>query len=1144
MVTYPEKLFIGLDVGSVSVNTVVMDAEANILLDYYDRIAGEPLKRVLEVLKRLDKEISLEKVESIAFTGDGGKLISELLDGTYFVNEVIAQSKSTIKLYPEVRTVIEMGGQDSKLLLFEYDKSIEEVVLKDFAMNTICAAGTGSFLDQQANRLGVSIEKEFGELALKSEHPPRIAGRCSVFAKSDMIHLQQVATPDYDIVAGLCFAVARNFQSSIAKGKKFVPPISFQGGVAANAGMRRAFTEVLELDEKGLIIPEYFTSMGAIGAVLNMFQDKKVRKCNCIEILKKIEEHINNSHYQEKDAYEPLGGIKDYYTPPQYELYEFPKHGTKIEVYLGIDVGSISTNLVVIDENCELLAKQYLMTAGRPIEAVRKGLKLLGDDIEGKVIIMGVGTTGSGRYLTGDFVGADIVRNEITAQATGALSIDETVDTIFEIGGQDSKYISLDNGTVIDFEMNKVCAAGTGSFLEEQAEKLDIDIKKEFSQLACYAPSPSRMGERCTVFIETDLVHHQQNGASKEDLLAGLSYSIVYNYLNRVVADRRVGDKIFFQGGTAFNKGVVAAFEKVTGKKITVPPHHDVTGAIGVAILAMKEKDKSIPTTFRGFDLSERNYTIESFECKACSNICEIRKVVIENEKPFFYGGRCEKYEMKKVVRDDIPDLFAEREDLLNNTYDKTNENAKTSIGIPKVLYFHELLPLWKAFFSELGYKVVMSDTSNKKLIHEGVEHISAETCFPIKIVHGHIINLVEKGVDYIFLPSIINQVQKNKTEGKSQNCPYVQTVPYIIRAALDLKIPLLTPILYMQRGFKAIRKDLVKFAKEHLNKNKKDIENAFDIAWEYQEKFYIALAKRGEEVLKQLPDNEKGIVIVSRPYNGCDPGLNLELPKKLRELGVLAIPMDFLPLDDIDVFKEWPNMFWRYGQKILNSAKIIRQRENLYALYITNFGCGPDSFITHFFRKVMNGKPYLQIEVDEHSAGAGAITRCEAYLDSLKNTKFTPPERIKKLQVVTRLKKEERTLYLQYMCEHAHLLQAAFQSTGINAEVLPPSDQETLEWGRKFTLGKECYPCIVSSGDILKKVNEPGFDPKKAAFFLPDGGGPCRFGQYSRLNRMILDELGFDDVPLFAPSADNSYDELGTDFHRKGWQAVVISDI
>ena len=437
-----------------------------------------------------------------------------------------------------------------------------------------------------------------------------------------------------------------------------------------------------------------------------------------------------------------------------------------------------------------------------------------------------------------------------------------------------------------------------------------------------------------------------------------------------------------------------------------------------------------------------------------------------------------------------------------------------------------------------------MSDTSNKKLIHEGVEHISAETCFPIKIVHGHIINLVEKGVDYIFLPSIINQVQKNKTEGKSQNCPYVQTVPYIIRAALDLKIPLLTPILYMQRGFKAIRKDLVKFAKEHLNKNKKDIENAFDIAWEYQEKFYIALAKRGEEVLKQLPDNEKGIVIVSRPYNGCDPGLNLELPKKLRELGVLAIPMDFLPLDDIDVFKEWPNMFWRYGQKILNSAKIIRQRENLYALYITNFGCGPDSFITHFFRKVMNGKPYLQIEVDEHSAGAGAITRCEAYLDSLKNTKFTPPERIKKLQVVTRLKKEERTLYLQYMCEHAHLLQAAFQSTGINAEVLPPSDQETLEWGRKFTLGKECYPCIVSSGDILKKVNEPGFDPKKAAFFLPDGGGPCRFGQYSRLNRMILDELGFDDVPLFAPSADNSYDELGTDFHRKGWQAVVISDI
>ncbi len=454
-------------------------------------------------------------------------------------------------------------------------------------MNTLCAAGTGSFLDQQASRLGLTIE-EFGQLALKSENPPRIAGRCSVFAKSDMIHLQQIATPDYDIVAGLCYALARNFKSNIGKGKTFAKPISFQGGVAANVGMRRAFMEVLEVSEGDLIIPKYFASMGAIGAILVTRETAGARKG--WKGLDGLTRYL--SEQQEADTpLKPLSLSSRHLTPREPSVSSYAaSEGGKIRAYLGIDVGSISTNLVVIDEEKRVLAKRYLMTAGRPIEAVRTGLQEIGEEIGDRLEIQGVGTTGSGRYLTADFVGADLVRNEITAQATAAIQIDPAVDTIFEIGGQDSKYISIDNGVVVDFEMNKVCAAGTGSFLEEQAEKLDISIKGEFGDLALSAEDPVRMGERCTVFIESDLVHHQQKGSEKDDLVAGLSYSIVQNYLNRVVGDRRIGNRIFFQGGTAFNKGVVAAFEKVLDKEIIVPENHDVTGAIGVAILAREER--------------------------------------------------------------------------------------------------------------------------------------------------------------------------------------------------------------------------------------------------------------------------------------------------------------------------------------------------------------------------------------------------------------------------------------------------------------------------------------------------------------------------------------------------------------------------
>ena len=1137
---------LGMDIGSVSVNTVLLNSQGEILKDDYRRTKGQPLETSLAVFNEFLLEFPPEQIHSMALTGTAGKTVADLLK-VPFVNEIIAQARAVEKFHPQVRTIIEMGGEDSKLILLSPEEG-GRIVIQDFAMNTLCAAGTGSFLDQQAHRLGLTIE-EFSQLALKSENPPRIAGRCTVFAKTDMIHLQQEATPDYDIIAGLCFAVARNLKSNIAKGKNILKPVSFQGGVAANQGVRRAFSEVLGLKEGELVIPEHFFSMGAIGASLIVQENPAA--LNEFQGLEPFKEYLK-TQTTEARRLDALHLRDDYIQPFFTGSAPVPAEGEKVEAYLGVDVGSISTNVVVIDQEMRVLSKQYLMTAGRPLEAICQGLAAAGKEVADRVIIKGAATTGSGRYLTGDFIGADIVRNEITAQATAAAAIDPLVDTIFEIGGQDSKYISLENGAIVDFMMNKVCAAGTGSFLEEQAEKLGISIKGEFGALALDSRCPVRLGERCTVFMESDLVHHQQQGLDKKDLVAGLSYSIVENYLNKVVEDRRIGKRIFYQGATASNKGIVAAFEKIVGKPITVPEHNDVTGAIGVAILAMRERTWK-DSRFKGFDLARIQYEVSSFECKGCPNQCEVKKVSIEGEKPLFYGSRCDKYDLdvKKTVQHDLPDLFAEREEWMAGSLEDCNPGGKRGkIGIPRTMFFRELLPFFRTFFTSLGFEVVISGATNKSIIHQGVESMAAETCLPVKVANGHILDLMNQGVDRIFLPSIVDLQSHNPEVQEGLVCPYAQTLAYTVHSSFNFKdrgVQIISPVLYFGRGERALKKGLMALSRS-LGINSFLISGAMKKGLAAQEDFYQKLLQRGQEVMAALGPEDIAMMVVSRPYNGFDPGINLNIPKKLRDLGVLAIPMDFFPLDQPTETGESTYHYWRFGQKILGAAEILRNHPNLYGIYVTNFSCGPDSFILHFFRDVLKGKPYLEIEIDEHSADAGVVTRLEAFLDSLKNSKAANLITLKKRTGSRILSGNHRRIFIPPMTDHALGVAAAFKACGVDAEVLPDSDQETLIWGRKLTSGKECYPCILTTGDMAKLVHRKDFDPQHSAFFMPSGTGPCRFGQYHRFHRLVLDELGLPEVPIYAPDQSEAlYQELGmvggSDFSRLAWQGIVAID-
>ncbi|OGW40694.1 MAG: hypothetical protein A2010_02415 [Nitrospirae bacterium GWD2_57_9] len=1133
-----KDLILGIDIGSVSIKTALINSSGTLLSETYTRIKGDPLTALARELRAAFKGFPEDRVVAAALTGSGGKQVATLL-GARFVNEILAQAAFAGSFHPGARTIIEMGGEDAKLIHLNRSDS-GSVKIEDFSMNSACAAGTGSFLDQQASRLHLTIE-EFGSIALRSKTPPRLAGRCSVFAKSDMIHLQQIATPDFDIVAGLCFAMARNFKATVGKGKKFPSPLLFLGGVAANLGMQRAFRELLGLSASCLAVPDHFKTSGAIGAALNALQqpDHTIVYCGSSALTAHLARRTEPASSSVHPLSRPVGIM------PNPDQDAVAGHDGPIEAFLGVDVGSVSTNVVVINRQGQVLSKRYLPTAGRPIEAVKQGLSEVGAEVGSRVNIVGAGTTGSGRYLTADMIGADLVRNEITAQAAAASAIDPSVDTIFEIGGQDSKFISLRDRAVVDFEMNKACAAGTGSFLEEQAERLGIHIKQEFEDRALQAESPCRFGERCTVFIESDLVHSMNTGSGVADVTAGLAYSIAYNYLNKVVAGKKVGERIFFQGGVAANKAVVSAFEIITGKPITVPPHHEVTGAIGVALLAKARSSGT--STFKGFDLSRRAYTITTFECAECANRCDIRRVSFDGEKPLFYGSRCEKYDVKRKSpeAEALPDLFALRDQAFTSLMDRSAPDQAPTIGIPRALYVNDYLPFWRTFFSELGYRVVLSERTSRSMINRALEMTVAETCFPAKVALGHVQDLLDKEVDLLFLPSFIRFPSHPGQPGTAQACPYAQALPYITRSSISPgKTRLIEPVLQLhdERNFSASMAAVGRL----LGKGKAVVRRAQQRAGVVQDRFHRTVEEQGRRTLSGLKPGEKALVLIGRSYNTCDPGVNMNLPAKIRDLGVQAIPMDCLPLSEVDLSGQ-KNLYWRSGQKILAAAALVRDHPQLFPVYITNFGCGPDSFITHFFRQEMDGKPFLQLEIDEHSADAGAITRIEAFLDSLGQA-GTGKRRPAPATVRSNDPLRSKTVYLPPMADHAHALAAAFRACGVKAEVLPESDQETVRLGRQHSSGRECYPLALTTGDMVKATRRANFDPDRSAFFMPTGKGPCRFGQYNRYHRQVLDRLGLERVEILAPMQDESLHDdvrsLDKNFVLMSWRGAFAVDM
>ncbi len=956
-----------------------------LVLSRYRRLQGSPIQSTFDLLKELYDYVPEENVEGIRVTGSGSQLIAKVL-GIYYENEFRAIAKGLRMFYPQVRTVFEMGGEASKYLRLDPTVTGKHLGIVDYETSGECAAGTGSFIDQQASRLLYTIE-EVGPAACAASCAARIAGRCSVFAKTDMIHAQQKGYSTDQILRGLCDAVARNFKSSIVKGRPVVPPAAFIGGVAMNQGVRNALREAFKLPESEFFVPEHYAWLGAVGAAMLEAEEFRKRSFKRIHQLRQHEAAKKNFACTDPLSMQNVVLLRDRTKP-----VALPAAGEQVDAYLGIDIGSVSTNLVVTDQEGNLLKEIYLFTEGRPIEVVARGLKEIEAELGPRLRIRGVGTTGSGRELIGELVGADTVNDEITAHKTGAMHVCnnmgmEPADTIFEIGGQDSKFIRIDKGVVVDFTMNEACAAGTGSFLQEQAEKLGISIKGEFAALALASANPARLGERCTVFMERDVTGLMHKGAEVGDLAAGLAYSVALNYLNRVVRGRKIGNVIFFQGGTAYNDAVAAAFSQILGKPIIVPPHNGVIGAIGMALIARdRMKGAGQHSRFRGYDLNRVNFTSRDFVCRACSNYCDMKEFNIEGQRSY-WGDKCSDKFRKRARTDRTPvieDLIEWRDKLLEETL-LPSKGGRPTVGITRSMYYYDRFPFWCAYFQELGFDVIVSSQTDRKISMAGEELTIAQPCFPVKVAHGHVQDLLEKGVDYILIPNMVN-VEGPAGQVDSHLCPWNQTLPFVVRAVPQLeavRAKFLSPTVNFRLGRKHVEKELASFAR-HLGVTPRANARAVMAAYAAQGAFTDALLEAGGQALARLQETgEPALVLVGRPYNLYDRSVNCDIPRKLRTLyGVNVLPMDALPLEMEDITEVNPNMYWNSGRRILAAARIAHRNRNLHLVYISNFKCGPDSYIKSFLDDAA-GKPSLILQFDGHSNDAGFITRCEAYLDS-----------------------------------------------------------------------------------------------------------------------------------------------------------------
>jgi len=1133
---------VGLDVGAVYVKMVVLDGQGRAASTVARRHHGNPVAVVHEELERLDLSGPL----AIGLTGANSSLLADLLKATP-VDFVQAEIVAVRRRFPHARNILNVGGGSVTLIQLD-----ENGRFLDFNTNSLCAAGTGSFLDQQADRLGIRYDDldRFGQV----QDPPSIATRCSVFAKSDLVHRQQEGYSKAELWCGLCRSMTGTFLNTLLRGRPLQGLTVLTGGVSRNAEVLR-WLRARYGDQVQTYEHAPFSCAEGAAALTNGLL---AQTGETISGLACVSEHDDQAPRRpplvfRKSRYPDFGAAEMIQDDAGNEIRVTRWPVTpEPEVCLGIDVGSTSTKCVIIDQSGAVLADVYRRTAGDPIRATQHLFRALADLARQRgtrLRVAGVGTTGSGRKLVGKVVGADAVINEITAHLAGAMHVDSAIDTVFEIGGQDSKYIHARAGRIVDSNMNYVCAAGTGSFVEEQANKLGFALHDVGDAVIGVAPPIT--SDRCTVFMEQDVDRLIRRGFTREECMAAVLCSVVKNYLTKVVGRRHVSrDRIFFQGATARNKGLVAAFENVLNAEIVVSPYCHVMGAYGVALLTQRRMaERRATTTFRGLDLSDRTIALRTETCNLCSNHCKIAFADIQGEPDApSWGYMCGRDPDDTRVRvNEHFRPFQNRLQLHSAEHQPPASPPVATVGLPRGLVTFSYLPMWQRFFAELGAAVRLSTRTSEATVAAGNELSAADFCFPVKLAHGAAAELAaDPAVDFLFIPHMI-QADPNPATTGTHFCPYVQAFPSVVRSALRLRGAddrIVSPVINLRESPRRQVSALHAALADRLRVTRGRVAAAWRAARRAWRAHLEARRQEGRRVLAELAaSGQKAIVFLGRPYNILDLHANLALPRKVAELGLRVIPMDILPYDIARLNPAFRGMYWQYGQHVLAAAEFVRNHPDLFAICLTNFSCGPDSFLLTFVDDIFGDKPWLVIELDEHGGDAGYLTRIEAFLDVVRSWKTKPrkpyslPSAPCSVAAV-----RSRKLWIPPMHPFAsRLFAAGFRSEGFDAEVLPPEDVPTFDLGRALTRGSECLPAALTTGAVIRALRErPG---ERHALFMPCAEGPCRFGQYATLQRIVLNRQGHQDVPILSPSSGNTYQGLSQRLRMRLWHAVMAAD-
>jgi predicted CoA-substrate-specific enzyme activase len=1140
----------GFDFGSVFTKAALLDEEGDVELCVYDK-KGSGNARALEEF--LD-EVARRHPGAAFCTGIAGG--GGVREGVVETNAIVALAAGVRRLHPDAQSIIEIGGHTSKFVVVGEDASVGT-----FATNDACAAGTGSFLEQQARRLNMDVA-ELARLSATAARDATIAGRCSVFAKSDMIHLQQKGTPVEEIAYGLCVAIARNALSTLLRGRDPVAPVIIAGGCARNAGILRAFTALLGALDAGTrgscppsLVPCRLPGLeGAVGAACRAASDG--RPLAMAEI-RRIAAR-SSAEGMSSRAFEPLGR-------PRTEAGAAEPsgtHDTPVEGWLGVDVGSVSTDFVVLDRGENVLSSIYLPTRGRPVDVLREGLAILKDRFRAGLSVLGCGVTGSGRHLAAKLLGADVVKNEITCQLLGAAHFVPDATSVIEIGGQDSKFIAIRDGRMSDFVMNKICAAGTGSFLEEQARDLGIDIYCDFARLALNAAAPLDLGSRCTVFMETEVVGAVYRGDSVADVCAGLAYSIVQNYLDKVVGRRPLGNRVVFQGGVASNAAVVVAFENVLGRPVHVHPFNRISGAIGAALaahaaLAQPSAVSHQPSAFAGLDPGPKP-ALKSFECRKCSNNCEVNMIESAGGRVYF-GDVCERFtsgDSDPARSPNLPNLAAEYAERSQRYYKVPGAEGPT-IGIPRASTLAAHLPFWATFFRELGFKPLLSENTSHDTLSRGLRNLPVSVCLPIKLAAGHVDSLVEAAADLVFVPSVV--VLPGDVPSRSYSCPYAMAVPYMIGGKGGDRF--VTPAVSFvdERAFAEGFEPWL----ARLGATKNRVCAAYRAARFVQDEFEQSLRGWTPELLS-AGGYRHVFAVLGKPYNVFDAFMNLNLFERLRRMGVLAVPIAYLPDARQEGASDLP---WRFSADIHRAAAATGAMDGVHPVIISNFGCGPDAFTFKQIEEALRGRPYLILEFDEHRGEAGLVTRLEAFVDRLTTNDQRPTtvgsmQTRRSVRVVSRessvvsrpalstqhsvpapaFPEAPADVRIPYFADHAHAFAGLWRFKGHRASVLPLPDAETRLLGEKYSLGKECHAYSMIVGDVVKLARRD--DGHEVYFYFPGTAIPCLLHQYGAGMRVLLRELAVENVKVCAPSGDELVSALGIEALERFYMGLLAIEI